>query len=154
MNDNDTLKEKVLKLLYMVGDTIKSKRKSEKITIFDLAEKAGISPSVISDLENHKGIMPNIYTLLAIANALGLSEQTFLKYIWEGANDPDAMCNLTAEEKLMTALIEYGLPANCLESVINYVDYFVSLNQRSKFLDNCSQKIFSVCKKLEKNKKP
>ena len=127
--DNNKLKEKVLMLLCNIGDIIKSTRDSKKIKISDLSKLSGVSPSVISDLENHKGVMPSIYTLISIANALELPEETFLELIWSNINKKITFDNLPKLEKLKSVLTDYGLPVSCMNRVIDYIDYYVALDQ-------------------------
>ena len=69
----EELKESIYMSLNYFGDLIKSVRISKGITIHELAKMAGVSPSVISDLENHKGVMSSTYTLFSISYCLGIT---------------------------------------------------------------------------------
>lgn len=122
------LKEKVLNILYNIGDLIKDTRKANNIRISDLAQSANVSTSVISELENHKGVIPNIYTLISITHALGLPDETLFEHAWKNVSKVQTFDDLPTLEKLKNALTDYGLPPACLNSVIDYVDYYVAIN--------------------------
>lgn len=121
----DTILKQVL---HDIGNTIKDARTRHNLTMAKLAEKAGVSSSVISDLENYKNIPPNIQTLMRLANALELPEETFLKKIWVNITKQNAHRDMHATEKLRLALSEYGLPTVCIGRIIDQVNYYTSLN--------------------------
>jgi len=52
-----------------LGERIKKKRETQKIQLNDLARRAGISPSALSQIENAKA-SPSIFTLKHIAECL------------------------------------------------------------------------------------
>lgn len=121
----DTILKQVL---HDIGNTIKDARTRHNLTMAKLAEKAGVSSSVISDLENYKNIPPNIQTLMRLANALELPEETFLKKIWVNITKQNAHRDMHATEKLRLALSEYGLPTVCMDRILDQIDYYISLN--------------------------
>ncbi|MDY0080829.1 MAG: type II toxin-antitoxin system Y4mF family antitoxin [Ignavibacteriaceae bacterium] len=61
-----------------IGNTIKQRRKSLKVTQKDLAEIVGISLRSIVDIENGKG-NPTFAQIEKILNALGLIIETRLR---------------------------------------------------------------------------
>jgi transcriptional regulator with XRE-family HTH domain len=56
---------------YFVGKTIREIRKKQRMTMKEVAEKIGVSESLISQIENDK-ISPSIDTLLKIAEVLNI----------------------------------------------------------------------------------
>ncbi len=120
--------EQVKQVLHNIGDTIKQARINKELSMSDLAKQSGISSSVISDLENYKNVMPSIQTLMLIANALELPEDTFIKEVWVNVAEKNANRDSLAIEKLRLALAEYGLPAMCMERIIDQINYYTSLN--------------------------
>lgn len=125
--EHNKLREKVEKALENIGDLIKKERKRKDIKIAKLSALAGVSSSVISDLENHKGVMPNIYTLVAIADALDLPDETFLNVIWGNVANKKTLDNVGKQERLKAVLSDYGLKANYMDKVISQVNYYISL---------------------------
>ncbi|MGI9862548.1 cupin domain-containing protein [Moorella naiadis] len=60
-----------------IGATIKAHRLAKGLSVRELGRLAGLSPSAISQIETGKSI-PNILTMKAIAEALGISVISFL----------------------------------------------------------------------------
>ncbi|MBE3580582.1 MAG: cupin domain-containing protein [Thermoanaerobacteraceae bacterium] len=60
-----------------IGNTIRMQRLAKGLSIRELARLTGLSPSAISQIETGKSI-PNILTMKAIAEALGISVISFL----------------------------------------------------------------------------
>jgi transcriptional regulator with XRE-family HTH domain len=56
---------------YRFGDKIRAVRERKELTLKDVAEKAGVSESLVSQIERNK-VAPAIDTLLAIAEALDI----------------------------------------------------------------------------------
>lgn len=63
----------------MLGDNIKTIRKSKKISINLLSNITGISLGYLSDLENNKASNPTMEKLQKIADALQVSVDEFMK---------------------------------------------------------------------------
>ncbi len=63
----------------MLGDNIKTIRKSKKISINLLSSITGISLGYLSDLENNKASNPTMEKLQKIADALEVSVDEFIK---------------------------------------------------------------------------
>lgn len=70
-----------------VGKCIMTARKSKNLTIKDVAAMSGISPSLISQIENDKG-NPSLNTLNTLAQAIGVEVATFFNYETHQFNNP------------------------------------------------------------------
>ncbi len=62
----------------IVGERIKKLREEKKLSLKDVAEKTGISPSVISQIENHM-ISPSLGILTQLASGLGVPMGAFFE---------------------------------------------------------------------------
>lgn len=126
-NELKKLKEQANKGLFEVGDAIKQMRTQKGWSMSELAKQAQVSPSVVSDLENHKGIMPNVFTLLCLAKALELPENSLLDIMVNKTfntledENIDKICQIT---RLM---LDCGLPSSCVDRVLDYMNHFVSM---------------------------
>ncbi len=76
-----------------LGDGLRKMRMSRNITIQALAEKAGISPGLISQIENGQ-TTPHLETLEAIAKVLNTSSAHLLM---EGKNTEDLLATFNSE---------------------------------------------------------
>lgn len=63
----------------MLGDKIKSLREAKKLDQKDIAEKAGITPAYLSQIEKNIRKNPSTRVLNKIADALGVSVDEFFK---------------------------------------------------------------------------
>ncbi|MBD3308332.1 cupin domain-containing protein [candidate division KSB3 bacterium] len=79
----------------MLGDVIKRVRTGQKQTIKEIAEKAGITSSLLSQIENNKA-NPSINSLMAIAKALNVPISSFF-------NDDDDHRATAATEPVVRA---------------------------------------------------
>lgn len=61
-----------------IGELLKQLREDKNLTLKELAEKSGVGPSTISDIENGKAKNPRIDTLINLANALDTTVNIFL----------------------------------------------------------------------------
>ncbi len=122
------LKKITQNALYKIGDLINLTRKEKGLNLAKLYELSGISSSIISDLENHKGATPNIHTLIAIANALELPKETFIKIIVDSFKECKKSDKINA---LKIALTEYGLPSKYLEPVIDYINHLMLKQEKA-----------------------
>lgn len=61
------------------GDTLRKVRKSKKLTIVELAEKAGVDKTYLSVLENKKRKNPSMKIFVKICDALNITVESFLK---------------------------------------------------------------------------
>jgi len=73
-------------LTILVGDTIKSKRKAKNITLEQLASKAGVSKSLISQIENNRTV-PSLPVLFNIIHSLGDDLRTFFEGMHNDENN-------------------------------------------------------------------
>lgn len=78
---------------YMFGDKLRAVREKRKITLKEVAEKAGLSESLISQIERNK-VSPAIDTLLDIIEILEID----LEYIFSDLKKPKIV-NLVKKEK-------------------------------------------------------
>jgi transcriptional regulator with XRE-family HTH domain len=65
-----------LKGIHMLGDIIRKIRTDKKVTIKEIAAKAGVTSSLLSQIENNKA-NPSVNSLMAIAKALKVPMSTF-----------------------------------------------------------------------------
>ena len=84
-----------------MGERIKKLRKEAGLTLQELAEKAGLYKSNISDIENEKRFRPNVKTLEKLAEALNCEIGDFFDRSEEITR---GLKNLLADEKSMTLL--------------------------------------------------
>lgn len=129
MNDIefDKLKKLANKGLYEVGDALKQFRTQKGWTMSELARNAHVSSSVISDLENHRGVMPNVFTLLTIAKALELPENALLDVLVNKTFNTTKDSDTAKISRITQLMIDYGLPAVCVERVIDYMNHYVMM---------------------------
>ncbi len=112
-------------ILKNISELIRTSRQDKGWSMANLANKSGISSSLISDLENNKGKVPNIFTLIAIARALEIPDETFIASIW---NNVSPACNkIKPEDKIRTALSEYGVPNVAITNIMLYAKIFARL---------------------------
>ncbi|MCQ4924949.1 helix-turn-helix domain-containing protein [Tissierella carlieri] len=93
-----------------IGDRIRFKRKSLRLTIQELHEKTGLSIGNISDLENNK-YSPSVATLLPLSKALKCS----IDWLITGSNHEDNLQEFDCSD------IEYKI-----------IQMFRSLDERDK----------------------
>lgn len=60
-----------------IGAFLKSLREKNDLTLKELADKSGVGPSTISDIETGTSTNPRMDTLKKLANALGVSVDAF-----------------------------------------------------------------------------
>ena len=118
-------KEDMQLILKNISELIRTSRQDKGWSMANLANKSGISSSLISDLENNKGKVPNIFTLIAIARALEIPDETFIASIW---NNVSPACNkIKPEDKIRTALSEYGVPNVAITNIMLYAKILARL---------------------------
>ncbi len=108
-------------------DSIKKLCEQKNVTLYSLAKEAGISSSTLSYLINGK-TNPQIYTILSICNALGVTIGELLQEPSESVN-PDEKCNNDAGE---TMLIESyrKLSAAKREILAKFIDMLLQYNEK------------------------
>ena len=107
-----------LEVTYRLGDIIKHARTERGLSLQDLYKMTGISASVISDLENYKGTVPTLHTVIQLSFALEIPLSAFFKQY------EDSSGNL----ELQYALIAEGLKDKDREHVLNYINFLKSIN--------------------------
>jgi transcriptional regulator with XRE-family HTH domain len=85
-------------LTLLVGDTIKSKRKAKNITLEQLATKAGVSKSLISQIENNRTV-PSLPVMFNIIHSLGDDLKTFFEGMHEDAGNRKVLVVRKGEAK-------------------------------------------------------
>ncbi|UZJ79384.1 helix-turn-helix domain-containing protein [Fictibacillus sp. KU28468] len=73
----------------MIGDRIKRLRKERKMSISQLAEKAGIAKSYLSSIERNLKVNPSVQIIERIAQALGVPGQTLIYHEKHGRLDEE-----------------------------------------------------------------
>jgi len=87
-----------------MGEKIKESRKRLGLTLQELADKAGLYKSNISDIENEKRFKPNIRTLEKIANALNCEIGDFFERSIEKEEITKGLKELLKDERSLTLL--------------------------------------------------
>lgn len=151
--EKEELKEKAKKIVKNLGNLVNKERNSKGWSMAKLAEESGVSSSLISDLENkEKSKMPNIFTLIAVARALELPDETFANAIWDsvGKKEPTKRENINY---LKTALNAYGLPSKYMNNILEYINYFMAienLSSASEYLMHVQSLIQDCANELDK----
>lgn len=116
----------VTNILKNIGEMIKTERTKKNWSMADLADKSGISSSLISDLENKKGKVPNIFTLISIARALNLADDEFIKSFWRQSKTVRRKNKQSEQEsEVRKSLLEYGIPQKALGGVMDYINMII-----------------------------
>ncbi len=85
-------------LILLLGDKIRSKRTEQKITLEQLAEKAGVSKGLISQIENNRTV-PSLPVLFNIIHSLGDDLKTFFESVHDHYNNGKVLIVRRGEEK-------------------------------------------------------
>lgn len=113
---------------YKLNERLRSIRKNQGMSVTSLADKAGVSPGLISQIENNQ-TMPSFETLEAIAGATGIS----LSYIWIEKEDleellatlsPDVLELLSDPNVQAVLRMISDFDSNEVKYVMNYIDFF------------------------------
>lgn len=129
-NTGNMSEKEVKDILKNIGEMIRTARNNKGWSMAQLAEKSGISSSLISDLENNKGKVPNIFTLISIARALNLSDDEFITGFWQQSKKV-RIKNKESEQHdiVIKALLGYGIPQKAMAGVMNYIDMFAAVGK-------------------------
>ena len=113
---------------YELSERLRSIREAQGMTVTSLADKAGVSPGLISQIENNL-TMPSFETLEAIAGATGVA----LSYIWIEKQDleellaslsPDVL-ELLSDSTVQTVLrMISDFDSSEVKYVMNYLEFF------------------------------
>lgn len=93
----------------MLGEQIRSIRKSQKISINNLSKLTGISLGYLSDLENNKAKNPSLDKIKLIAKTLNVSVEDLL------CTEPEAY---TSQESADFKNIEFTTPIEAIEFLL------------------------------------
>lgn len=85
-------------LILLLGDKIRSKRTEQNITLEQLAEKAGVSKGLISQIENNRTV-PSLPVLFNIIHSLGEDLKTFFESMHDHVNHSKVLIIRKGEEK-------------------------------------------------------
>lgn len=94
----------------MLGEQIRTIRKSQKISINNLSKLTGISLGYLSDLENNKAKNPSLDKIKLIAKTLNVSVEDLLS-TESGIN--------TSQESENIKTIEFSTPIEAMEFLLN-----------------------------------
>ena len=120
--DIDKIKEDVKHVISEFGVLIRQERKKQEINIQELSAKSGVSVGVISDLENQKKEkIPNLYTLVALARTLKISNTAFIRLIF-GNIAHEEKKEKTPDQILTEALVAYGIPTDVAANILVGID--------------------------------
>lgn len=125
------LEKEVKEVINTFGRIVASERKNKHISLKKLSQSSGVSIGVISDLENGKSKIPNLYTFIALAKSLGIDNQYFLELIFK-----DFMNNKETKkdpsEKLVDSLVTYGVPEGIAAQILVGIDLAYGKNKNIK----------------------
>ena len=85
-------------LLLLLGDKIKSKRTQKNITLEQLANRAGVSKGLISQIENNRTV-PSLPVLFNIIHSLEEDLKTFFEDMHESLGNGNVLVIRKGEEK-------------------------------------------------------
>lgn len=83
-------------LIYSIGEKLKALRLQQKLTINDISQRAKVTKSLISQIENGKSL-PSLKSLIALTTALG----TTVGYLFSSDMESSEMVVKAAERKVM-----------------------------------------------------
>ena len=115
------LQEEVKTIIRKFGAVVAKTRKDKGLKLQELSQESGVSIGVISDLENKKDKIPNLYTLIALARILEIKNDDFLQIIFGEIihKDPNKK---TPSDMLVDALVAYGVPSDVAANVLVGID--------------------------------
>ena len=85
-------------LILLLGDKIKSKRTKQHVTLEQLADKAGVSKGLISQIENNRSV-PSLPVLFNIIHSLGEDLKTFFEDMHDHISNGHVLIVKSGEEK-------------------------------------------------------
>lgn len=86
-------------LILLLGDKIKTKRTQKNITLEQLANKAGVSKGLISQIENNRTV-PSLPVLFNIIHSLGEDLKTFFEDMHDSFNNGHVLIIRKGQEKM------------------------------------------------------
>ncbi len=88
-------------LILLIGDKIKSKRTQKNVTLGELAARAGVSKSLISQIENNRTV-PSLPVLFNIIHSLQEDLRTFFEDMQDSFGNNQVLIIRKGEEKLFS----------------------------------------------------
>ena len=86
-------------LILLLGDKIKTKRTQKNVTLEQLANKAGVSKGLISQIENNRTV-PSLPVLFNIIHSLDEDLKTFFEDMHDAANKGNVLIVRKGQEKV------------------------------------------------------
>jgi len=86
-------------LILLLGDKIKTKRTQKNVTLEQLANKAGVSKGLISQIENNRTV-PSLPVLFNIIHSLDEDLKTFFEDMHDAANKGNVLIIRKGQEKV------------------------------------------------------
>lgn len=117
------LQKEVKAIIKKFGAFVSKTRKDKGMKLQELSQKSGVSVGVISDLENGKEKIPNLYTLIALAKTLEFSNGEFLELIF-GEVIHNKSNEKNSSENLLNALTACGVPCDVANNITASVQLF------------------------------
>lgn len=121
-----------------VGERVRREREKQGLTGVSLADKAGISPAMVSQIENDQA-EPSLDTLENVAKALGVSvcyfllEQEDVENLISSLNSD--VLSLLGDPRVQSVLRAVrDLEAGDLKFILNYIQFF---KRNRALLENC-----------------
>ncbi|CFX13492.1 Cro/C1-type helix-turn-helix domain [Syntrophomonas zehnderi OL-4] len=111
-----------------IGERVRREREKLALTGASLADKAGISPAMVSQIENNQAD-PSLDTLESIANALGVSvcyfllEQEDVENLLSSLN-PDVLSSLSDPRTQAVLRAVRDFDAGELKFILNFIHFF------------------------------
>lgn len=99
--ENANVEVEAVDTVAAIGNQIRTLRSEQRLTLKDLAERTGVSPSMLSLVERGK-TSPSIGTLVAIAGALGVHMSDLL--VQESGVAEDVVSRRSAQQSFTTEL--------------------------------------------------
>lgn len=109
-------KEQAEQILKRIGKLVNTHRLQKQWSMAQLAKYSGTSSSLISDLENYKGKVPSMFTLMSIARALNIPDDSLIKTFNMFNKVPRTETN--AETMLHNLLLNYQVPTGSVNDII------------------------------------
>ncbi|HXB94652.1 MAG TPA: XRE family transcriptional regulator [Puia sp.] len=88
-------------LLLLIGDKIKKKRTGKNVTVEQLANKAGVSKGLISQIENNRTV-PSLPVLFNIIHSLEEDLRTFFEDMHDSSGNNHILIIRKGQEKMFT----------------------------------------------------
>ncbi|MBS5860197.1 helix-turn-helix transcriptional regulator [bacterium] len=115
------IQEEVKTIIRRFGAIVAKTRKDKEMKLQELSQKSGVSIGVISDLENGKDKIPNLYTLIALAKTLEIKNDEFLRTIFGEVIHKDPT-QKDSRDMLVDALVAYGVPIDVAANILVGID--------------------------------